>query len=386
MNDDVRILIASDAVGDAEAVRSILSEQYQSIFTTTEQSQAVEEFDAVRPAFLILAFDQIEKAERYYLHLYRTSKEIQTLQHKTILLCAKERVEHAYRLCKEKQFDEYVVYWPLTYDHLRIFMAMDHLIADLQKSDTNTVSEDVLTKVRTLGTIVPAMESSLKSAETMIAKTADSVDGAAAEISAALLGMCDRLLKDGLSGALEVRDGAHVRSEFNRLQATQVLPKIDGMKQQIQSAKRDTEELIRNTQPKLEQMKTLNKTARTFTPQILLVDDDGFQSKLLSPVFVNEDIKLSYAASAARALSMLSKMSPSLILMDVHLPDVDGIQLTRKIKAMPRFREVPVIMITGSSEKRIVVESLKAGAVDFVVKPIDKEVLLGKIKKLLNLD
>ena len=66
------------------------------------------------------------------------------------------------------------------------------------------------------------------------------------------------------------------------------------------------------------------------------------------------------------------------------MPDLNGIEVTRKIKANESFYDLPVLMVTGHSERDVVVESLKAGASDFVVKPFNKATLLGKLSKFLN--
>lgn len=70
--------------------------------------------------------------------------------------------------------------------------------------------------------------------------------------------------------------------------------------------------------------------------------------------------------------------------MDIYLPDIDGIETTRRFKAIEGLEAVPVIMMTGNSERKVVVESLVAGAADFVVKPPDKLMLQSKIKGHLN--
>jgi len=74
----------------------------------------------------------------------------------------------------------------------------------------------------------------------------------------------------------------------------------------------------------------------------------------------------------------------TIILMDFNLPDIDGIETTRRLKAVASSADIPVIMITGQSGKELVVDSLKAGASDFLVKPFDKSTLQTKMQKLLG--
>jgi len=66
------------------------------------------------------------------------------------------------------------------------------------------------------------------------------------------------------------------------------------------------------------------------------------------------------------------------------MPGMSGMEATRRLKAVPQSTKTPVIMITGKSEGKVVVDCLKAGAVDFVVKPFDRATLIAKIARVLN--
>jgi CheY-like chemotaxis protein len=88
---------------------------------------------------------------------------------------------------------------------------------------------------------------------------------------------------------------------------------------------------------------------------------------------------------ASTALTKLRSLRPDLIMVDLNLPDINGIELTRRIKSAPAFKDVPLVVMTGTSNKHNVVESLRAGAVDFVVKPFERERLKAKIQRFLPL-
>jgi len=71
------------------------------------------------------------------------------------------------------------------------------------------------------------------------------------------------------------------------------------------------------------------------------------------------------------------------LLMDVVMPDIDGLEMTRRLKATPHLSKVPIMMISGKSEGNIVMSCLKAGAVDFAVKPFDLTILKAKVARWL---
>lgn len=74
-----------------------------------------------------------------------------------------------------------------------------------------------------------------------------------------------------------------------------------------------------------------------------------------------------------------------LLSEDVNLPDIDRVEVMRRIKSAEQFAAIPIIMITDQSDKSVVVDSLKAGVTDFVVKPFSKEVLRAKLDKYLSM-
>ncbi|AKH21976.1 hypothetical protein AAY24_01220 [Sedimenticola thiotaurini] len=115
-----------------------------------------------------------------------------------------------------------------------------------------------------------------------------------------------------------------------------------------------------------------------------MVDDDKFQHKLIKQILINERLKLEFATSGTEALGILRRCRPDLILMDVNLDNENGIEVTQRIKAVKQFTTIPVIMITGEGAKDIVVDSVKAGAVDFIVKPFNTSTLIKKIYRFIN--
>jgi CheY-like chemotaxis protein len=121
--------------------------------------------------------------------------------------------------------------------------------------------------------------------------------------------------------------------------------------------------------------------AEQVRPTVLVVDDDEFQHKMVARILETENCRLVFVASGAEALKILGTVQPDLILMDVQMPGMDGIETTRRLKAVPRLAKVPVVMITGQSAGTVVVDSLKAGAADFVVKPFEREKLISKVAR-----
>ena len=383
MTTEARILIATDSVGDAMAISKTFRGRYDTVSISTDPHKAAADFDAATPNAIVLAFDNIEKSERYYLGLFRTSAKIHQTRHRTIVFCANDRVDQAYRLCREKQFDEYVVYWPLTFDAQRVFMAIDHLINDIDRSCEEERMEGFRKQAQNLSEVAPLFDASFLENENRLAAIANSLETAKSDIGAALNGICDRVINGGLSGALDVIDDQSVKREFDRVHTECVQQRMKVMEGNLSEAQLSALKLCTAARPHLDNINALSAIAAKNVPTVLLVDDDAFQCKLMAQAIEQDGFGFRYANSGARALAMIQKEKPALVLMDICIPDIDGIRLTRKIKAMRGFLDLPIIMLTGNSEKQVVMESLNAGALDFIVKPIDKCVLLSKIRRAL---
>ena len=114
-------------------------------------------------------------------------------------------------------------------------------------------------------------------------------------------------------------------------------------------------------------------------PVVLVVDDDEVVRKLVGVILKEQPYRLVCVGSAQEAMEALRTVRPDVILMDVEMPGMDGMQATRQIKADPRFADVPVIMITGHSGSDTVRNSFRSGAADFIVKPFDREKMIAKV-------
>ena len=115
---------------------------------------------------------------------------------------------------------------------------------------------------------------------------------------------------------------------------------------------------------------------------VLLVDDSRTELFHLSDVLAKRGFNVRTAENGDEALRKLAEGKPDLILMDVVMPGPNGYQLTRTITRDPRYADVPVIMCTSKGQETDRVWGLRQGARDYVVKPVDPDDLLAKIRAL----
>jgi twitching motility two-component system response regulator PilH len=113
---------------------------------------------------------------------------------------------------------------------------------------------------------------------------------------------------------------------------------------------------------------------------ILLVDDSKTELHFLSDLLEKRGYRIRTAEDGEEAMKRLGEETPDLILMDVVMPGQNGFQLTRAITRDPRFVNVPVIMCTSKNQETDKVWGMRQGARDYIVKPVDADELVAKIK------
>jgi CheY-like chemotaxis protein len=117
---------------------------------------------------------------------------------------------------------------------------------------------------------------------------------------------------------------------------------------------------------------------------ILVVEDHDMSRDMLGRRLERRKFAILFANDGTQAVAMAKKASPDLILMDVNLPVLNGLEATRKLKAAPETRSIPVIALTAHAELYDRDQCLQAGADDWEGKPVDFGILLAKIDTLLS--
>jgi CheY-like chemotaxis protein len=118
--------------------------------------------------------------------------------------------------------------------------------------------------------------------------------------------------------------------------------------------------------------------------QVLVVDDDPEIVTFLATLLELEGIESQVATSAAAALEKLRHAVPSLVLLDIAMPDRDGLDLCRELKKDPRTRDVPVFVVSARPGKDVVERALAAGAEEFIRKPFENHELIARIRDRLR--
>ena len=331
------ILVASDARANAVQIRHQLEQDFANIELSVDAAAIAKDFVRFAPDVLVLAFDSLSKARAYAAALYGTDGVPHRRAHVSIVLCNKDEVKTAFQLCKDGTFDDYVLYWPHAQDGLRLTMSVWNAARAVLAARPGGISRQVLlTHLKHLAELRTVLDEEIGQGRAL---------GASAELTL-------RRAEEAIRAALE--------------------PLV-----------RWPDELGDRLAPQLQRLWSIDAAIVPNVPLLLVVEDDEFARTLMREMVDPQRYTLAFAYDGASAQAVLRSVRPALIVMDINLPDIDGIELTQRLKKLPQLASIPVLMLSGEARRDVIANSLRAGAADFLVKPFTRDALHEKLDSLL---
>ena len=118
---------------------------------------------------------------------------------------------------------------------------------------------------------------------------------------------------------------------------------------------------------------------------ILSIDDEESIFDVIEGLLYREGYNVSYVSSGKEAIERLDEIQPDVILLDLMMPEMDGIETCQKIKSNERWCHIPIIMVTALSSKQDLARCLNAGADDFLSKPVNSIELRARVRSMLRI-
>ncbi len=117
---------------------------------------------------------------------------------------------------------------------------------------------------------------------------------------------------------------------------------------------------------------------------VLVVDDSRIMRNIVKNTFAGMNIPCQFveAGNGREALVQLEKQEINLVLLDWNMPELSGLDFLKKIRAMDKYKTLPVIMVTSEAARYNVIEALKNGATDYIIKPVNERSFKEKLSKI----
>ena len=117
---------------------------------------------------------------------------------------------------------------------------------------------------------------------------------------------------------------------------------------------------------------------------VLVVDDSRIMRNIVKNTFAELGIPCTYleAENGKKALQLLETNKVNIVFLDWNMPEMDGLDFLTKVKSMPDYKNLPIVMVTSEAAKYNVIEALDAGATDYIIKPIQDKVFKQKVSSI----
>jgi DNA-binding response OmpR family regulator len=118
--------------------------------------------------------------------------------------------------------------------------------------------------------------------------------------------------------------------------------------------------------------------------KVLVIEDDAHIWKIIEYKLKKEKHDLTWASDGLKAMTILKTFTPDLIISDIMVPYMDGLQILKKVKMSDRLKNTPVIMLTSQAQEKDIIKGLELGAQDYMTKPFSPSELILRVNKALK--
>lgn len=320
------LIVGNDSFAVEETLR-LSSNQGYNIRHAKDTSIGSALFDSFKPDAMMLAFSSNREALVFYAYLLTHSKALFSFKHICILMSDGKHAEEASQYCHNKIIDDYVILKPL-FDTHRL-----------------GVSLSILNK------LLPHIE-------------------------------FDRLLESRIIQITKVLGGVSAYMEEKEVKQFKPAPD-DKANRLLQLAFKaiDMGNELPNSDAEDASHERASHQSHDEAPLILLVEDEEVNQNMMRMVLEKEHYRVELARDGEEALEILGMVRPDLILMDIRMPKLNGLEVTKKIQQNPLLSSIPIVMLSAHSEQPVVRECLRSGAVDYLIKPAERRELLDRIHR-----
>ncbi|WP_299013189.1 PleD family two-component system response regulator [uncultured Photobacterium sp.] len=307
-------------------------------------------------------------------------RNIFSLPHASLLLCDKQYRKTAFSSCIEGVFDCYETIKPI-YDNNKVAFSMIKLYeyltlkiqTDLLESQAKKVDKDIKHITDEIGGLKTKYQSVGKKHVSLIEKITRGFNGIFGDIP-------NSALKREVQKLFDTLEAGQLEKLLDNLKDNQVGIQLDELKDQSDVFFGELESDLSEQQSKL--AKSGGNKLEGIT--IVVADDQEFMLKIISTMLEPKGIHVEKASNGVEAILKSKVILPDLVILDIDMPIMNGIETLAAMKNVPQLADMPVIMLTSYTDMNNFQSCLDLGANDYIVKPTNADTMLKKISSVLN--
>lgn len=389
-----KVIMIYENEDDILGAASIIADQVEEYRTVMLNSEIGEKIQIIKPAVLLFALSNVQRSIELYTKLI-TDQHLD-YPHYGILLCKNRESGVAFRCCIKGLFDNYFVYQPL-YEKFRLKMIVHNglLISQsaeqykgLNEEQFEFIGEELTALIDSGGECKQSLLDSITKCKQQIKETEANLveESKRTKISSKeliekinkthiepLLAELESNIKVGLDGMLQqllakqlgLKELEHRAMELSSIKAADPQVILDALSPEASPC----EEAVDMT------------TNANVIKRILVVEDNQIYRDMLVRVLAKEAYQVDEAADGLSALKKIRNNQYSLILMDLFMPNLDGINTTKQIKTINGGEDIPVIALTGNKNKELIKKWAEQGLQGYILKPSSKQEILEAVSR-----
>lgn len=403
-NKDPKIILLFEDEDEISGARKLLSEHVKDFRAIKVNNDTSDFLESVQPEIVLLGLSNVNDSIKFYSRLIEEDKL--SSNHCSVLLCKNKESAIAFQSCIHGLFDNYFVFQPL-YEKFRLLMIINNC---LRKCQSNVIIEeledDKFDKVDQY--ISQIIKESSECKQSLMGKLNDSKD----ELEA--LSNQQVLLDANLSSKdlIKLISTQHIQPLLNNIeddikqQFDKIIADLTNKKAKLttqsQSKKSTSTQNENNLDIKkllLDELKTYdeqdampkppqeNEVVREICPtnfKVLVVEDNDIYREMLTNILNTEGYKADDASDGIKALHKIKQQDYDLILMDLFMPKLDGVNTTKNIRKFSNGRDIPVIALTGNKNKEKATRWINLGLKGYILKPSSQVEILKTVKNVLQ--
>jgi len=394
-----KVVMVYENADDIAGAATIISEQIDEYRTIILNDKTAKFLITTKPAVILFALEDITKA----IHIYSQLVEEEQVNHPhySIVMCSNRESGLAFRCCIKGLFDNYFVYQPL-YEKFRLKIMIHNGIRrglsndqylGVQKENFDEIDEKLAELIDQSAECKQKLLNRIEASKDEILKATDEIETKefVPQVSPKeIMGVINEEHVKPLLASLE----QDIKSGLDTLVEQLVAQKIaqqahDKQIKAISKVKLGKVEDVINVAAKQEKDKTPTVESKAVPkkskiPKVLIVEDNLMYRDMLVNVLRKEKYDVEEAEDGLKAIQKIKKDSFDLILMDLYMPKLDGINATKQIRLVNGGKKIPIIALTGNKDKTIVRKWASFGLKGYIVKPSTKQEILDTVNKVLN--
>jgi len=381
---------------DILGAATIIGEQVDDYRSIPRDRETAATLKRLTPAVIILALGSVPDSVKYYAEL--VEKENITYPHYSILLCKNRESGMAFRCCIKGLFDNYFVHQPL-YEKFRLKMIIHNGLmhhkstcqyAGMHEEQFEQIDQDLAALIDQSSEQKHQLLTSIDDCKQDLRKAAANIEKQTIEPQLSpkqlmeqitrnhvepLLATLEKDIKCGLDNILQQMADKQLHHQEAAQQAAQAKMVAPLNSESINQA------LTPTTNDNVQEQAGLLEEPGLPSMHILVVEDNEIYRNMLVKVLVKEGFEVDEAVDGLKALQKIKEQNYDVVLMDLFMPNLDGVKTTKQLKKLNGGKDIPVIALTGNKKKELVREWAALGLKGYLVKPSTRKEILSALSK-----